>query len=123
MSPNVIGNYVLLKDEREQKRILNSYIKNEDMWIKRIGVVSTLTFARKGYKDIPFYVCDKVIYDTEPLINKATGWILREVYKKHPKEIVDYLKEKNKKEKLPRFVVSYATEKMSKEEKASIKNV
>lgn len=121
ISPNVLGNYLLLLSDKEAKVFLKKYIESSNFWVRRIGVVSCLAFARKGYKDIPLYVCSKLLYDEELLINKAVGWVLREVYKKHPKEIIDFLKENNKSKKIPRFVMSYATEKMTKEEKDIVK--
>ena len=120
-APNVLGSYLFDKKEKVTKSILLKYISNENIWIKRIGVVACLKFARSKNKDIPLYIIDRVLYSNEELINKAVGWVLREVYKFYPKDIVDYLSKKNKKEKLPKFVLSYATEKMSIEEKQIIK--
>ena len=72
ISPNVLGNYLLLLENKEAKIILNNYIKNDNFWIRRIGVVSCLAYARKGYKDIPLFICQKLLYDKEILVNKAT---------------------------------------------------
>lgn len=117
IAPNVLGNFLLLQSEIEAKKILKKYINSKNIWIRRMSVVACLTYARKGYKDIPFFICKKLLYDKEVLINKAVGWVLREVYKKHPREVIEFLVSNNDEEKIPRFVISYATEKMSKEEK------
>ena len=113
----MLGNFLLLQSEIEAKKILKKYINSKNIWIRRMSVVACLTYARKGYKDIPFFICKKLLYDKEVLINKAVGWVLREVYKKHPREVIEFLVSNNDEEKIPRFVISYATEKMSKEEK------
>lgn len=121
VAPNVLGKYLVNEKEKKVKDILNKYISNKNIWIRRIGMVSCLEFARLGYKEIPFWVSDVLLYDEEMLINKAVGWVLREVYKKHPSEVLKYLCEKNREKAIPRFVVSYASEKMCKEEKIKIK--
>lgn len=123
VAPNVLGNYLLLLSENDAKKELDKYLKKDVMWIKRIGVVSTLVYVKKGYKEIAFYVCKKELYSKELLINKAVGWVLRELYKKHPLELKEFLKENNSKKVLPRFVMSYATEKMTKEEKEYVRSI
>ena len=120
-APNVLGSYLFDKDEKVTKSVLLKYISNENLWIKRIGVVACLKFVRNKNKEIPLYIADKVLYDKNELINKSVGWVIREVYKVYPKDIVNYLSKKNKDIRLPKFVLSYATEKMSKEEKQIIK--
>ncbi len=121
VAPNVLGSYLFGKEEKVIKSVLLKYISNKNLWIKRIGVVACLKFAKSKNKDIPLYIIDKVLYSNEELINKAVGWVLREIYKVYPKDIVDYLSKKNKEEKLPKFVLSYAIEKMSIKEKQIIK--
>lgn len=122
VAPNVLGNYLMLLNEEDAKKELDKYLKSDIMWVRRIGIVSTLTYIKKGYKELGFYVCKKELYSKEPLINKAVGWVLRELYKKHSLEQKEFLKENNTKKMLPRFVISYATEKMSKEEKEYVKS-
>ena len=121
IAPNVLGGYLINKNEKTVKSILLKYIENDNLWIRRIGIVACLKFARNKNKEIPLYIVDKVLYDKEELINKAVGWVLRETYKSYPKDIVNYLEKKNKEKKLPNFVLSYSLEKMSKEEKEIIK--
>lgn len=72
VSPNVLGNYLLLLENKEAKIVLNKYIKDNNFWVRRIGIVSCLAYARKGFKDIPLYICKKLLYDNELLVNKAT---------------------------------------------------
>lgn len=122
VAPNILGNYLMLLNEKDAKKELDKYLKSDIMWVRRIGIVSILTYVKKGYKELGFYVCKKELYSNEPLINKAVGWVLRELYKKHPLEQKEFLKENNTKKTLPRYVMSYATEKMTKEEKEYVKS-
>ncbi len=123
VATNILGNYLILLKDKDAKKELDKYLKNDIMWVRRIGILSTLTYVKKGYKELPFYACKKELYSKEPLINKAVGWVLREIYKKHPLELKEFLKENNNNKTLPRFVMSYATEKMTKEEKEYVKNI
>lgn len=122
--PHILANYLFTLDSVSKKNKLMEYINSENLWIRRIGIVSLLTFIR-GKNDIDFVldVCSIVAYDKRDLIQKATGWVLREVYKNEPEVIVKYLVDKNKSEKLPNILVNYACEKMSKEEKDRVKNI
>lgn len=123
VATNILGNYLILLKDKDAKKELDKYLKNDIMWVRRIGILSTLTYVKKGYKELPFYACKKELYSKEPLINKAVGWVLREICKKHPLELKEFLKENNNNKTLPRFVMSYATEKMTKEEKEYVKNI
>lgn len=134
VSPNVIGKYLLTLSDEEKIDKLNSYLNSANIWIKRIGIVSCLALARAG----DYTICEKIaksqMYDDNHLIQKAVGWVLREVYKKHPKEVVKFLSDYNKickncknnkkqEKSIGKFVLSYACEKMSKEEKDKIKGI
>jgi ribulose-phosphate 3-epimerase len=122
--PNILANYLFTLDKVSIKNKLMEYIDSEELWVRRIGIVSLLTFIRKKY-DIDFIldICSIVAYDKRDLIQKATGWVLREAYKNEPKEIVNYLINKNKVQRLPNILLNYACEKMSKEEKDRVKKI
>lgn len=121
VAPNITGRYLenLSYDKRKEK--IDEYIYSDNLWKKRIGIVSELVFARKGAEDTVFYVLDKVIYEKFHLFQKASGWVLRELYKKKPNVVLEYLKDKNRKENLPSILLTYACEKMTSEEKEYVK--
>lgn len=123
IGPNVFGKYLITKEKNYYKKEINNYIKSDYVWKKRIGIVLLLTFARNNNLDIIFEVSDKVIYESYHLYQKATGWVLREAYKKDKNKVFDYLYRKNKEERIPSICLSYACEKMTKEEKEKIRNL
>ena len=120
--PNILAYELYLLNEKQRKKKLFKYLNDKNFWVKRMGIVSMLNFVRNGYLELPLEVCDYVIYDEFHLFQKATGWVLRELYKKEPKVIVEYLYDKNKKNKLPSILLSYACEKMTIVEKEKIRN-
>lgn len=120
-APNIVGIYLINLDKNKLEHELNEYLNSSNTWIKRIGIVSQLTLIRKGEYNIPINVCKKVLYENNLLLQKATGWVLREIYKRDNERIVKFLKENNSKRKIPSIILSYACEKMSKEEKSYVR--
>ena len=121
--PSILGYKLLELSAKEKEKELLKYIQNKEMWIRRIGIVSLLTLVRKDMLEISLKICDLVYYEEYHLMQKATGWVLREIYKKDPEKINKFLLEKSYKQKTPNILLNYAVEKMSKEEKEKIRLV
>ncbi len=121
LAPICIGKQILSKTDNEVYTLLRKYTKSSRVWTKRIGIVSLLSLARDNRKEVIFKVLDDVFYEEYHLYQKASGWVLRELYKVNPKDTLEYLIKKNNKKKIPSILKSYAIEKMSKEEKDSLK--
>lgn len=64
-------------------------------------------------------VIDNLMDDDSDYVQKGLGTLLRELWKKHPKEIEKYLFEW--KDKCGRLIIRYATEKMDKEYRKKFK--
>lgn len=121
--PNIFAKYLILQDDNKSKKEILEYMKSSKLWAKRIGIVILLEYARKGKIDFVLECLSNVLYEEFHLYQKATGWVLREAYKKESEKVYEYLIQNNKKKRLPRILLSYACEKMSKEEKESIRSV
>ncbi len=95
------------------------FLKSGTFFEKRIYIVSLLFFAKK--QDIQT-VLDKLTYFLNfdhDMINKAIGWVLREVGKTDKQKMIDFLI-KNKKQIKPQ-TLSYAIEKLEKQEKQQVR--
>lgn len=78
------------------------------LWDRRVAVVSTLHFIRRGdFKDI-FALGDRLMDDPHDLMHKAIGWMLREAGKRDERALVEYLKTRH--ERMPRTMLRYAIE-------------
>lgn len=121
LAPICISKQILDKTDKEIYNILRKYTKSSNIWTKRIGIVSLLYIAKENRKKVVFDVIDDVFYEQFHLYQKASGWVLRELYKVNPEDTLQYLIQKNKERKIPNILKSYATEKMTKEEKERIK--
>lgn len=67
------------------------WIKDKNKWIRRFGVVSLLGYKRIRTTDKVYKILDKVMEDEEKDVKKAVSWMLREITKKNPDEIAEFL--------------------------------
>ncbi len=108
----ILGNYLLGKD----CSILYTLARSENMWERRIAIVSTHEFIVHGEYTHTHALARILLKDTEPLIHKALGWMLRETGKYISKDIlVEFLKDHA--HEMPRISLSYALEHFSKKER------
>ena len=120
-APTCIGKQLINESDDKIYNILRIYTKSDNIFIKRVGIVSLLYLAKENRYKAIFKVIDDVFYDEYHLIQKANGWVLRELYKVNSKEVLKYLVNKNNIKKIPSILKSYAIEKMNIDEKQMLK--
>ena len=89
--------------------------RSENMWERRIAIVSTLHFIRKKDYDDALNIADTLRHDREDLIQKAVGWMLREIGKRNMRKEETFLKQNYK--SMPRTMLRYAIEKFPEKER------
>lgn len=67
------------------------WIRSDDKWTRRFGIVSLLGYNRVKATARVFMLLDLVMEDNEQDIKKAVSWILREIIKKNPDEVAEFL--------------------------------
>lgn len=103
----IMGDYLIEKD----KKILGKLARSENLWEKRIAIISTFGFIYKGEYEWTFKITNILMNDNHDLIHKACGWMLREVGKRvSEKELMLFL-DKNT-DKMPRTMLRYAIERL-----------
>lgn len=108
---HIMGQYLVDKD----RSILYDLAKSTDLWKKRIAVVSTAAFIRNNdFYDI-LKIAEILVNDKHDLIQKAVGWMLREVGKRD--QMVEEIFLKKYYHIMPRTMLRYAIEKFSEEER------
>jgi 3-methyladenine DNA glycosylase AlkD len=96
---------------------LKKWTKSSNRWMKRASAVSLIIPARKGMflADI-FQISENLLTDTDDLVRKGYGWMLKAASQAHQKEVYDYVI--SKKDIMPRTAYRYAIEKMPPEMRA-----
>lgn len=110
----LVGEWLLDKD----RTLLYELAQNgKTIWEQRIGIVSTMTFVRKGQLEDTFAIADILLHHPHDLIQKATGWLLRECGKRNKAALETFLATRYK--TMPRTSLRYAIEKFPEEERKS----
>lgn len=101
----IIGHFL----ENKNKNILLKWARSNDLWTRRIAIISTLHLIRRGQFATTLKIAQLLLKDDQDLIHKATGWLLREIGKRDVKTLEDFLKKHYK--TMPRTMLRYAIEK------------
>jgi 3-methyladenine DNA glycosylase AlkD len=104
-APYILGDYL---SNQENRRILYELAGSPDMWEQRISVVSTLMLIRRGFYMDTIELAKKFIDTKHDLIQKAVGWMLREVGKRNEDLLISFLDEYR--HRMPRTMLRYAIE-------------
>jgi len=101
----IVGNYLIDKDSK----ILEKLAKSKNLWERRISVIATFAFIYKGEHEPTLKIVNILINDKNDLIQKACGWMLRELGKRvSEKKLSSYLDSNI--HKMPRTMLRYAIE-------------
>lgn len=112
---NIIGKHAY---DNKDYNLIKKLIKSNDLWTKRIAVVSMYYFIKRDSFALPKYVFSKLLSDKHHLIQKAIGWMIREIYKVNEEEFYLFMNKYHN--KMSKITLSYAMEKLSATEKQSI---
>lgn len=125
-APYVVGEYLADKP----RGVLAALAQSPVLWERRIAVVSTLAFIRRGdFADIlalgSFFLgregyvlrpgASRKTTSMHDLMQKALGWMLREVGKRDKAVLVSFLDAHSG--EMPRTMLRYAIERLSPEER------
>lgn len=112
-APCIMGRYLL--DKKEERKELYNLATSNILWEQRIAVVSTLTFIRKDdFNDI-LHLAELLLHHPHDLMQKAIGWMLREVGKKDKNILKNFLELHST--EMPRTMLRYAIEKLEEKER------
>jgi len=98
----ILGNYLLNKN----KSILYKLAGSNDLWEKRISIISTFEFIKNNRFEDAFKISQMLLKDKHDLIHKAVGWMLREVGKRNQGLLENFLN--NNYKHMPRTTLRYA---------------
>jgi 3-methyladenine DNA glycosylase AlkD len=112
-APYISGPYMY--DHSSAKREILSLSGSKSMWDRRIAILSTFYFIRQNRFAETLALSRKYLKDSEDLMHKATGWMLREVGKRDLSVLREFLGQHAT--KMPRTMLRYSIEKFPERER------
>lgn len=110
-APGIVGEYLKDKLRKDLYRLADSPL----LWDQRIAVVSTYTLIKNGdFIDI-LALSERLLHHKHDLMQKAVGWMLREMGKWDKDLLVQFLEKYCR--TMPRTMLRYAIEKFPEEER------
>lgn len=110
-APGIVGEYLKDKPRKDLYRLADSPL----LWDRRIAVVSTYTLIKNGdFIDI-LALSERLLHHKHDLMQKAVGWMLREMGKRDKDLLVQFLEKHCR--TMPRTMLRYAIEKFPEEER------
>ncbi|MDY6809288.1 MAG: DNA alkylation repair protein [Actinomycetota bacterium] len=115
----VLGAWLVRSDEFG---LLVDLAEHDELWTRRAGIVGTFAFLKCGVADATLAVVPVVIDDRRDLIQKATGWMLREMGKRVDRDQLTGYLEAHAAE-MGRTALSYAIEHLTPEERVHYRSL
>ncbi|MES9828981.1 MAG: DNA alkylation repair protein [Candidatus Thiodiazotropha sp.] len=106
--------------ENRDRRILHNLARSENLWERRIAIISTLHFIKKQQYEDTLRISLQLLDDTHDLIHKAVGWMLREVGNRDLSIERKFLHEHY--QSMPRTMLRYAIEKFPQKQRKAYLN-
>lgn len=109
---HTIGTFIMMYPAYVQE--LKKWASSSNRWVRRAAAVSLIIPARKGMflEDI-FEISGILLTDTDHMVQKGYGWMLKVASQVHEKEVFGYVI--SNREIMPRTALRYAIEKMPAE--------
>ena len=110
-APGIVGAHL----ETRSRAPLDKLAKSTSLWERRIAIVGTHWFIRRGDFDDTLRISTTLLGDSHDLIHKAVGWMLREVGKRDERVLDTFLDAHA--HEMPRTALRYSIERMSDEKR------
>ena len=109
----IMGGYLIPRSDSMQ--LLKKLAKSKDLWQRRSAILFTFAYIRKRELQPTITIVKMLINDKHDLIQKASGWALREVGKKNVSLLRGFLRDNST--KMGRTSLRYAIERLPKAER------
>ena len=108
---HVMGHFLM----RRSRRPLYRLAKSRSLWERRIAILATFHFIKRKEFNDTLKIAAILLSDEEDLIQKAVGWMLREVGKRDLDAEEQFLRKTYR--KMPRTMLRYAIERFPEEKR------
>ncbi|MGH8927716.1 MAG: DNA alkylation repair protein, partial [Acidimicrobiia bacterium] len=86
----IVG-HVVLRDRERMRPILEDWIDNEDLWLRRTALICQHRHKHQTDQSMLFDFCARRAHEKEFFIRKAIGWALREYARTDPEAVRAFL--------------------------------
>lgn len=107
LGTSLIGTIILNNPQFNAE--IKTLAQSRNPWMRRLSIVSQYPSIKKNKIQLALLLAEKLCYDEDIYVQKATGWMLREAGKKNPVQVQGFIKIHRK---MKPVCLSYATEKM-----------
>ena len=109
---HTVGDLLTLYPDLAQRLLL--WTSSPNRWVRRAAAVSLIVPAKRGeFLELVFRIADALLTDTDDMVQKGYGWLLKEAAETHQDEVFAYVM--RHKAVMPRTSLRYAIEKMPPE--------
>jgi 3-methyladenine DNA glycosylase AlkD len=108
---HIVGAW-LAERPAERRRVLTRLAKSGSLWERRIAILATFHYIKRGDYTETLRLAELLLHDEEDLVQKAAGWMLREVGKRISEPVEEgFLKRYYR--QMPRTMLRYAIERFA----------
>ncbi len=105
----ILGHYYL----NREKSLFYELAESDDLWSQRCAMISSYYWIKRGHLEDALALAEKLLSHEHDLIQKAVGWMLREIGNKDFEVEMGFLKKYYT--TMPRTTLRYAIEKFDPE--------
>ena len=110
-APRIVGAHLRDKD----RQILYTLAGSDHLWERRIAILATFDFIKRGEVTDTLKLARLLLSDSEDLIHKAVGWMLREAGKRDLASAESFLQKHS--DRMPRTMLRYAIERFPQQKR------
>jgi 3-methyladenine DNA glycosylase AlkD len=113
-APYIVGEHLAT----QPRKVLYQLAKSPNIWERRIAIVATAAFIKRGDLKDTFGIAAILLKDKHDLIHKAVGWMLREAGKRSAPAMLNFLAQNYA--GMPRTALRYAIERLPEPKRKAI---
>jgi 3-methyladenine DNA glycosylase AlkD len=117
---------LVVENKDEMFSLMRGWVRSENKWVRRLAVATIPPYIRR--RETESKMClqflEGVMHERDEDVKKAVGWALREVSKKDPESVFEFLKKWSRiEDKNVKAIIRDGMRKLRREEREEIKSL